>query len=130
MPVSVLSCLGYGVAAVFAVCGVAFLAFAGYLGLLEVVRPVFAALLTGAALFVLVLSSVGLARLAARRPARRRTRDPLEETLREHIDELLSAGIRRHPAGAAFGTLLLGMVAGRARSNERKQGARERSRAP
>lgn len=112
----------YAVAAVIAICGAALIAMAGYLGLLEVVEPVFAALLTGVALLVIALIIVWLARTVSRRRARRRPRhDPIEAALREHADSLLSAGIRRHPAGAAVCTLLLGIAAGRARNGERER---------
>lgn len=116
--------LTYAVAAVLAIGGTAFLAFAGYLALLELVAPPIAALLTGIALFLLALLTI-LARRLAGKPEQHQNEDApaddIEAALRKHIDSLLSLGVRRHPAGAAVSTLLLGIAAGYGDSGSRSR---------
>lgn len=107
--------LRYAVAAALAIGGTAFVAFAGYLALLELVAPQIAALLTGVALFLLALATVLARRLAGKHDEHRledAPPDDIEAALRKHIDSLLSVGIRSHPVGAAASTLLLGIAAG------------------
>jgi len=109
------------VAGLLATCMVAFLALAGYLALLDAVRPVYAALITAGALLLTALIVLLAARVAtARRGGRRRRRrradanplDGLEEILEDHADPVLGDWVRRHPDRAAMVTVLLGVAAG------------------
>lgn len=112
------------VAALLGTCMVAFLALAGYLALLEVVRPVIAALITAGcllltALIVLLVTRVATARRSRRRRSRGQRRrtdanplDGLEEVLEDYADPVLGDWVRRNPDRAALATVLLGVAAG------------------
>lgn len=108
--------VAWGTAVVLGACAVAFLAFAGYLALLEFVAPGTAALLTGV---ILLLLAVLIALVFGRSfPSRRRRRrgyepaDELEAYLADRVDPVLSGLLRRHPERALAVTLLLGIAAG------------------
>ena len=109
-----------GVAVVlFAACALGSLAFAGYLAVARMVAPVYAALIVA----VVALVAVGIALIVTRglvkrhRPRTAKAKrtealDELEETLRSHADPLLDSWARRHPAGLAAASLVVGVAAG------------------
>lgn len=108
--------VAWGAAAALGACSVAFLVFAGYLGLAAYVAPGTAALLTGGiALLLAVLSVLVFGRST---PYRRRRRggdepaDELEAYLADRVDPAVSGLLRRHPEGVLAATLLLGVAAG------------------
>lgn len=106
-------------AALFSLCALAFLLFAGYLVLLDYLDPRWAALATGSACLLVA----GLILVSARRLVRRdSTREPagqdnpadaIEGLLQSAVDDaLVGAWIRRYPDAAAGASLLLGVAAG------------------
>lgn len=106
-------------AALFFLCALAFLLFAGYLALLGYLDPRWAALATGSAcLLVAGLILVGARRLvrrvAAPDPAGQgNPADAIEGLLESAVDDPLVGGwIRRYPDAAAGASLLLGVAAG------------------
>lgn len=110
-----------------AICALGFLALAGYLELVEVVRPVTAALSIGALLLLLAALALLVARLTTgrrRRSARggaggRTPADGLEDALEARVDPVLNDYLKRHPERAALITLLLGVAAGYSRTSRR-----------
>jgi hypothetical protein len=116
----------WGIAVVFAVCAVVFLALAGYLSLSTVMQPHFAALTTGATLLVLAAAALLItywltakSKARARRQQRAESIDQLEEILMSQVDPHLRGWITRHPEGAAASTLVLGIIAGYSRTARR-----------
>lgn len=108
----------YGIVAALALCAIAFLALAAYLGLLNVVRPAVAALLTAAGAAALAGMILAAMHWSARRRARRehqQARNPiagLEGLLARQIDPALVQWLQRHPDGTIAATFALGIAAG------------------
>jgi hypothetical protein len=108
----------YGIAAALVLCAIAFLALSAYLGLLNVVRPALAALLTAAG--AAALAGVILASLhwSARRRARRKRQQAgnpiagLEGVLARQVDPALIRWIQRHPDATVAATFALGIASG------------------
>lgn len=117
----------YGIAAACALGTIAFLAFAAYLGLLNVVSPAVAALLTAAGLATLGVVIPATVNRSARRRARRerarqRAHNPLaglEDMLARQTDPALTEWVRRHPDGTVAATFVLGIAAGYSNSIRR-----------
>lgn len=115
----------YGIAAACTLCTTAFLALAVYLGLLNVVSPAVAALLTAAGSATLGVVIPATVNWSARRRARRerqRAHNPLagfEDMLARRADPALTEWVRRHPDGTVAATFALGIAAGYSRSVRR-----------
>ncbi len=115
----------YGIAAACALGTIAFLALAAYLGLLNVVSPAVAALLTAAGLATLGVVIPATVNWSARRRARRerqRAHNPLaglEDMLARQADPALAEWVRRHPDGTVAATFALGIAAGYSNSVRR-----------
>lgn len=111
-----------GIAAACTLCTIAFLALAAYLGLLNVVSPAVAALLTAAGVATLGAIIPVAVNWSARRRERQRASNPLaglEDILARQADPALAELVRRHPDGTVAATFLVGIAAGYSRSVRR-----------
>lgn len=115
----------YGIAAGCTLCMIAFLSLAAYLGLLNIVSPAAAALLTAAGLATVGIIIPATVNWSIRRRARRerqRAHNPLaglEAMLARQTDPALTEWVRRHPDGTVAATFVLGIAAGYSRSVRR-----------
>lgn len=111
--------IAYALVGALAVCVLGFALFACFLGLLEILTPALAALVTAAvAVLLIAIVLLGL-RIANATPARSaprgRQRDPaerLEQMLQQHADPVLTRWVRDNPDKAVATTVALGVAAG------------------
>ena len=103
--------IGLGLVSLLVACAVAWLAFAAYLGLTQLVEPVWAALATGAGCLVLALVVYWIFTVVSR-PKAPQSSPALEALLQQTADPLVRDLIVRHPDRASLAALALGVAAG------------------
>jgi len=103
--------IGFGLISLLVACATAWLAFAAYLGLTQVLEPAWAALVTGVGCLVLALVAYWIFAMISR-PKAPQPSPGLEALLQQAADPLVRDLIVRHPDRASLAALALGVAAG------------------
>ncbi|GGX58454.1 hypothetical protein GCM10007392_27910 [Saccharospirillum salsuginis] len=100
-----------GLVGLLVACAIAWLAFAAYLGLTQVLEPVWAAMATGGGCLVFALVVYWIFAVVSR-PKAPQSSPGLEALMQQAADPLVRDLIVRHPDRASLAALALGVAAG------------------